>query len=347
MARDRAAVRVIGGQMRKIVTGAAVVFSLPVFLIFALLIMLAGAGGGSGSLSLTGPGGGLTKDAPIPEKYRALIEKAMKPGCPQVTPSLLAAQLYTESAFNPKAQSPADARGIAQFIPATWAAHGVDGNGDGVRDIWNPEDAIPSAASYDCAVADEVKRVPGNASENMLAAYNAGSGAVLRYGGVPPYEETRGYVKEIRDLAAKWGTANGGLIPVGSKSGSGGARRAIAAAMTAMNTPYQWGGSCEAPYTGGQGCDCSSLTQMAWGAAGVNLPRTTYEQVEVGTPVSSIDQLSPGDLLFSVGSATAPEHVGMYIGNGEVIEAPRSGLDVRIKPISWWKDQVVAMRRIG
>ena len=52
--------------------------------------------------------------------------------------------------WNPGAVSPADARGIAQFIPGTWATHGIDGDGDGDRDIWDPNDAIPSAASYDC-----------------------------------------------------------------------------------------------------------------------------------------------------------------------------------------------------
>ncbi|GHI43816.1 hypothetical protein Sviol_82240 [Streptomyces violascens] len=79
--------------------------------------------------------------------------------------SALAAQLYQESGWDPKVVSPADARGIAQFIPDTWATHGIDGNGDGKRDIWDPADAIPSAASYDCELAKYVKDVPGDTTE--------------------------------------------------------------------------------------------------------------------------------------------------------------------------------------
>ncbi|NEE51661.1 lytic transglycosylase domain-containing protein, partial [Streptomyces sp. SID8455] len=79
-------------------------------------------------------------------------------------------------------------QGIAQFIPGTWATHGIDGNGDGKRDVWDPADAIPSAASYDCEIAGYVKKVPGDPTSNMLAAYNAGAYAVIKYGGVPPYK---------------------------------------------------------------------------------------------------------------------------------------------------------------
>ncbi|GAA3497314.1 hypothetical protein GCM10019016_044150 [Streptomyces prasinosporus] len=94
--------------------------------------------------------------------------------CPAINPALLAAQLYQESGFNPRAQSHAAAQGIAQFIPGTWATHGIDGDGDGDRDVWDPKDAIPSAATYDCTLASYVKDVPGNLTENMLASYNAG-----------------------------------------------------------------------------------------------------------------------------------------------------------------------------
>lgn len=63
--------------------------------------------------------------------------------------------------MEPRAQSPAAAQGIAQFIPGTWATHGIDGDNDGDRDVWDPADAIPSAASYDCELAGYVKKVPG------------------------------------------------------------------------------------------------------------------------------------------------------------------------------------------
>lgn len=129
--------------------------------------------------------------------------------CKQLTPAILAGQLYQESiGFDPdvvagRRDSPAGARGVAQFMPATWEAHGIDANGDGKRNILDPEDAIPSAATYDCTIAKDVKNVPGDPTTNMLASYNAGSGAVLDAQGVPPYNETQNYVRLIRKHAAE------------------------------------------------------------------------------------------------------------------------------------------------
>ena len=74
------------------------------------------------------------------------------------------------------------------------------------------------------------------------------------------------------------------------------------------------------------GYDCSGLVMMAYQAAGVSIPRTTFQQVNVGTPVYSLSQLQPGDLIFTAGadgSSTNPGHVGMYIGSGLVVEASR------------------------
>ncbi|MEU5547842.1 bifunctional lytic transglycosylase/C40 family peptidase, partial [Streptomyces sioyaensis] len=255
----------------------------------------------------------------------------------------LAAQLFAESGFNPKARSAVGALGIAQFMPGTWAQYGQDGDGDGVKDIFNPADAVAAQAAYDCVLAKEVKNVPGDSTDNMLAAYNAGGGAVIKYGGVPPYPETRGYVKKIRELAAKWAAAGSPNAPPAGK----GAARVISAAKTALGTWYQWGGECVSPYKGRSGCDCSSLTKMAWASAGVNLPRVTYDQVRAGTAVKSVSQLQPGDLLFSVPGASGPEHVGMYVGNKEVIDAPHTGATVRIRPLSFWTPQIIAMRHIG
>lgn len=299
--------------------------------------------GGADSVSAqeTGPGGGITTDAPVPGWVRELINKHAGQ-CPQVTASLLAAQLYAESNFDSSATSPVGALGIAQFMPATWAQHGVDGDGDGIKDVRNPADAIAAQAKYDCTLAIEVKRVPGDSTEDMLAAYNAGGGAVIKYGGIPPYPETRDYVRKIRKLAAEWADAVQPDAPAGK-----GADRAISAAKTALGTWYRWGGNCVTPYKGAGGCDCSSLTKMAWAAAGVNLPRVTYDQVHAGTAVKSISQLRPGDLLFSVPGSAGPEHVAMYIGDGQVIDAPRTGAQVRIKPLSYWKPQIIAMRHVG
>ncbi|WP_405790291.1 NlpC/P60 family protein [Streptomyces sp. NBC_00029] len=101
------------------------------------------------------------------------------------------------------------------------------------------------------------------------------------------------------------------------------AARAVAFAHSAIGKPYIWGA------TGPGSFDCSGLTQAAWRSAGVSLPRTTYTQINAGRRVSR-DQLAPGDLVFFYSGVT---HVGLYIGNGQMIHAPRPGSTVRSAPI--------------
>ncbi|MER7570500.1 NlpC/P60 family protein [Streptomyces sp. NPDC126514] len=97
------------------------------------------------------------------------------------------------------------------------------------------------------------------------------------------------------------------------------AEKAIAFARAQIGKPYVWGA------TGPDSYDCSGLTQAAWNAAGISLPRTTYDQVNAGTTVSLANAL-PGDLVFFYDDVT---HVGIYIGNGMMIHAPKPGTYVR------------------
>ncbi|MFK4222214.1 C40 family peptidase [Streptomyces sp. NPDC019890] len=156
-------------------------------------------------------------------------------------------------------------------------------------------------------------------------------------GGCTPGEDGSGY----------------GLIPDGSvpkgyeipKDAPPQVRTAIDWAMHQLGTPYQWGGTCfnsHGPDPMGR-CDCSSLMQQAYAAAKVKLTRTTYTQVGEGKAVSP-KALKPGDLLFTRGTAAVPEHVGMYMGAGLVINAPRTGKPVRIEPIKDW--DILAARRV-
>ncbi|MFJ7339028.1 NlpC/P60 family protein [Streptomyces sp. NPDC101110] len=101
------------------------------------------------------------------------------------------------------------------------------------------------------------------------------------------------------------------------------ADKALAFARAQIGKPYVWGAVGPGSY------DCSGLTQAAWKAAGVTLPRTTYDQVNAGTTVP-LSQAQPGDLVFFYDDVT---HVGIYIGNGMMIHAPKPGTYVREESI--------------
>ncbi|WJY50068.1 C40 family peptidase [Streptomyces chengbuensis] len=124
-------------------------------------------------------------------------------------------------------------------------------------------------------------------------------------------------------------------------------RTAIRWGLGQLGTPYQWGGTCTDPR--GQDpmgrCDCSSLMQMSYKAGGISISRTTYTQVKEGKAVS-VDALKPGDLLFTRGTAQVPEHVGMFIGDGLILHAPRTGDVVKISTLADWRPDVLAARRI-
>ena len=291
----------------------------------ALLFVGTLAAAGSMAGGTAGGAVGLAKGA-VPAQYQDLVQKWGNL-CPAINPALLAAQLYQESGFDPKAQSPAAAQGIAQFIPGTWATHGIDGNKDGVRDVWDPQDAIPSAAYYDCELAKYVKDAPGDPTHNMLAAYNAGPYAVIKYGGVPPYSETQNYVKTITDLSKSFAR------PVTRVEPSKQAAIAINYAQQKLGTPYLWGGTGTAEQ-GGR-FDCSGLTQAAYRKAGIELPRVANDQYNAG-PHPSRKELLPGDLVFfsdDLTNSRAIRHVGIYVGGGYMIDAPRTGAVIRFTRI--------------
>ena len=101
------------------------------------------------------------------------------------------------------------------------------------------------------------------------------------------------------------------------------ADKALAFARAQIGKPYVWGAVGPGSY------DCSGLTQAAWKAAGVDIPRVTYDQVNAGTTVP-LSQAQPGDLVFFYDDVT---HVGIYIGNGMMIHAPKPGTYVREESI--------------
>lgn len=112
------------------------------------------------------------------------------------------------------------------------------------------------------------------------------------------------------------------------------ARIAIQTACAQVGKPYVWGAA------GPNSFDCSGLTQYAWGKAGVYLPHYTGDQITKGTKVSA-SEARPGDLVFF------PSHVGLYIGNGLMVHAPRAGKPVQVSSVGNFGKSVTAYRRIG
>ncbi len=125
---------------------------------------------------------------------------------------------------------------------------------------------------------------------------------------------------------ARSGGSGGGGVAVPSAANPppvpGGAAGAIQAAESQLGVPYVWGGE-----TPGVGFDCSGLVQWAWAQAGVSLPRTSGAQFGATTQIPLAD-IQPGDLLFY--GPDGSEHVAMYVGGGEMIEAPETGQVVHV-----------------
>ncbi|MFB7912355.1 NlpC/P60 family protein [Streptomyces sp. NPDC056061] len=128
------------------------------------------------------------------------------------------------------------------------------------------------------------------------------------------------------DTGTGTGTGSGTGTDTGTGSGSSTtaeAEKALAFARAQIGKPYVWGA------TGPSSYDCSGLTQAAWRAAGVDLPRTTWDQVKTGTRVAT-ENLRPGDLVFFYDDIS---HVGIYKGDGMMIHAPKPGANVREESI--------------
>jgi soluble lytic murein transglycosylase-like protein len=142
--------------------------------------------------SETGPGNGT-----VP--YQSLIEESCaKYG---VDPALLAGLIEQESHFDPTVGSSAGAQGLTELMPETAASLGV-------TDPHDPAQSIEAGARL---LSEKLTEFGGN-TELALAAYNAGSGAVQQYNGIPPYPETQEYVKKVLGYAAGYANSFGGAL---------------------------------------------------------------------------------------------------------------------------------------
>jgi peptidoglycan DL-endopeptidase CwlO len=121
--------------------------------------------------------------------------------------------------------------------------------------------------------------------------------------------------------------ATGGL---GVSGGTASESSVVAEASKYIGVPYLWGGTDPS-----KGLDCSGFTQLVFGNLGIDLPRVSSQQATAGRPVASLADARPGDLVFFDHSSGRPgiDHVGIYIGNGKMIAAPKAGEAVSVKDV--------------
>jgi cell wall-associated NlpC family hydrolase len=292
------------GLGTKVATGAA-------GLILVVAVLAAGAGAGIASLLGGGdsaPSASATAD--IPPAMLALYQQAATT-CPGLPWTLLAAIATVESGNGtsnlPGVHSGANsagAEGPMQFEPATFAAYDqpVPAGGADPPSPYDPTDAVYAAA-------------------RMLCANGAANGANLS-AAVYDYNHSDAYVSEVLDLAQSYGQIQAQTVAAGTAGGI-----AVDWALAQVGTPYIWGGE-----TPGVGFDCSGLVQAAYKVAGITLPRVAQDQYDATTKLGPDDPVEPGDLIFFGGGPTDVTHVGIYIGNGQMVDAPHTGADVRVEP---------------
>jgi cell wall-associated NlpC family hydrolase len=282
-------------------TAAMVVF--PLALLF--LVSAAAVPSAAGASLAGGPSAVALSD--IPPSYLVLYLDAAQT-CPGLPWGVLAG-IGTVESDNGQSDAPgvhsganfAGAEGPMQFEPATFAEYAVDADPAVPLSVYDPADAIYTAAAMLCANG-AASGTPAGISQAIFA-----------------YNHSRSYVTSVLAWAARYTTP----APTGA------ATTAIAFALSQVGKPYQWGAD------GPEAYDCSGLVYAAYAAAGIRIGRTTF-QWRLDGPQVPLSQIQPGDLLFSAGSDGTPAdpgHVVMYLGGGQIIQAPQTGQDVQIDPL--------------
>ncbi|WP_310406922.1 C40 family peptidase [Nocardia kruczakiae] len=294
------------------------------------------------SISTPGPGSGQSAPSPdaladIPPDKLVLYQQAAS-DCPGLDWTILAGIGKVETDHGRShlpgvsdGENFAGAGGPMQFLAPTFdsvtARHRLPAGGASPPSRYNPSDAIHAAAFYLCD--------SGADRGDVRAAIFA-------------YNHADWYVQQVLDQADRYRAA----VPP-PESGSGDcerltgtdptATRVLAFACAQLGQPYVWGGN--GPQASG-GWDCSGLTQAAYAAAGIALPRVAADQYHATTPIP-VTEIRPGDLLFYSNSKDGIHHVGLYLGNGQMIDAPDFGQQVKIEPYRYPGDDFLSANRIS
>jgi cell wall-associated NlpC family hydrolase len=230
-----------------------------------------------------------------------VLDRAAAGTCPGLAWSVLAAIGRVESDSGRVDLRVTGAEGPLQFEPSTFAAYATLGPGGAEPPSpYDAVDAVYTAAHLLCA---EGANRPGG----LAAALEA-------------YDHSTVYVYTVTVLATALAAA---------PTLDAGAATALAFAAGQLGAPYRWGG------TGPGGWDCSGLVQAAYRSAGVMLPRVAQGQFDAGPALPAGSAVAPGDLLFFGSSNRSVDHVGIYVGAGEMVDAPHTGAVVRVEAANW------------
>ncbi|MDQ1394993.1 MAG: peptidoglycan DL-endopeptidase CwlO [Acidimicrobiaceae bacterium] len=207
----------------------------------------------------------------------------------------------------------------------------IDAVGDGQDSVIRDADAARNVREGEAAAA---LRAAKDAKTALAGAEAARQGAVAAQDNLQVrLQQTRGELaaavaEQQALLAAAAKTQLEAAVPTGPPpAASPSAALAVSFALAQLGKPYQWGAVGPASF------DCSGLTSRAWLAAGKTIPRVASDQQAAAAPVA-ITAAQPGDLVFFGAPA---HHVGLYLGNGMMLDAPQTGALVRVEPV-WWSD---------
>ena len=229
-----------------------------------------------------------------------------------------------ESGSNYTADSGDGAYGAYQFIPSTWESEATAaGYGQYAKTL--PNNAPPSvqdavaahmATGYysqykTWADVAEAWYTPAHVGQNTVPAPGAGN-----------TETEASYGQQIVQMMGQQPTEDSHSVMAGATNS------VVKIAQGQIGVPYQWGG--ESP---GKDFDCSGLVQWVYKQAGVTLPRVAQTQYNSTAKLPKTATLQPGDLLFFGQGPSGVTHVGIYIGNGQMIDAPHTGADVRVETV--------------